>query len=33
MRVLHRLVEVASGVIHGSEETLKQDEIDLMLGG
>ena len=30
---LHKLIEVASAIIHGHESTLEQDEIDTLLNG
>ena len=32
-RVIQRLMDVAGGIIHGSEKTMAQDDIDAMLGG
>jgi hypothetical protein len=32
-RIIQRLMDVAGGIIHGSEKTVHQDEIDAMLGG
>ncbi len=31
-RIIQRLMDVAGGIIHGSEKTLHQDEIDSMIG-
>ena len=32
-RVIQRLMDVAGGIIHGSEKVMAQDDIDAMLGG
>ena len=31
-RIIQRLMDVAGGIIHGSEKTMHQDEIDSMIG-